>query len=70
MLTLSGYKTYIAAALLAIVALVEGVLGIDIPGVMLDENWIVLLLNALGLSGLRAAFAKATLQGVIKGMGN
>jgi len=56
--TLSGYKTYIVAATLALVGIVEGLLGIDIPGVEVDENWMVILLNAMGLGALRAGVAK------------
>jgi len=56
---LSGYKTYIVAAMLALVGIVEGLLGMDIPGVELDENWMLILLNAFGLGALRAGVAKA-----------
>ena len=56
---LSGYKTYIVAAALAVVGIIEGVLGIDIPGVQVDDNWFLVLLNALGLGALRAGVAKA-----------
>lgn len=56
---LSGYKTYIVAALLAIVGIVEGLLGMDIPGVTVSDDWMLVLLNALGLGALRAGVAKA-----------
>jgi len=56
---LAGYKTYIVAALLALVGIVEGVLGLDIPGVQVDDNWFTILLGALGLGALRAGVAKA-----------
>lgn len=58
MTIITGYKTYIAAALLALVGLAEGLAGLDIPGVTLDENWLMVLLGALGLGGLRAAIGK------------
>lgn len=51
---LAGYRTYFAAVLLALLGLAQAI-GVDVPGVQLDENWLVLLLNALGLGGLRAA---------------
>lgn len=56
---LNGYKTYIVAALLAIVGIVEGVLGMDIPGVEVSDNWFTILLEAAGLGALRAGVAKA-----------
>ena len=56
---LNGYKTYIVAALLAIVGVVEGVLGMDIPGVNVADDWFVILLEAAGLGALRAGVAKA-----------
>ena len=57
--TLSGYKTYIAAAGLAFVGVMEGFMNIDIPGVALDQNWVMVLLASLGLGGLKAAISKA-----------
>lgn len=51
---LQGKKTYlVSAALLAVVAIEKGA-GIDIPGVIVDDNWLFLMLNGLGLSTLRA----------------
>ena len=51
---LQGKKTYlVSAALLAVVAVEKGA-GIDIPGVIVDDNWLFLVLNGLGLSTLRA----------------
>lgn len=51
---LQGKKTYlVSAALLAVVAIEKGA-GIDIPGVIVDDNWLFLVLNGLGLSTLRA----------------
>lgn len=49
----SGWKTYAVALALAAVALAEGVLGMPVPGVTLDDNWLLVLLNALGLATLR-----------------
>lgn len=56
--TLSGSKTYLAAALLAAVAIAEGFFNVDVPGVQLEANWLEALIGALGLSGLRAALSK------------
>jgi hypothetical protein len=51
---LSGYKTYIVAFMLAAIALVEGALGIDIPGAEISQDWVLILMNALGLGALRS----------------
>jgi len=55
---LNGYKTYLTAATLAIVGIVEGVLGIDVPGVELSDNWFATLLVAAGFGATRHAIAK------------
>ena len=52
---LSGYKTYIAAFLLGVSGVVENFLGIDIPGVTVDANWLTMLIAAIGLGSLRSA---------------
>jgi len=52
---LSGYKTYAVAAVLALAVFVEKWLGIDVPGLTVDDDWLVLLLNAAGLSTARAS---------------
>lgn len=51
---LDGYKTYIVAGVMILVAIAEKGLGIDVPGVTLDNNWMLLILNALGLGALRS----------------
>ena len=51
---LSGYKTYIVAAAMAILGVLS-FLGIAIPGVALPDNWMILVLQALGLGALRSA---------------
>lgn len=49
-----GKKMHLLVALpLGLVALFEGVLKIDVPGVTLDENWLMVLLGALGISSGR-----------------
>lgn len=55
----SGWKTYAVALALAAVALAEGVLGMPVPGVTLDDNWLLVLLNALGLATLRHGVTRA-----------
>jgi hypothetical protein len=61
-----GWKTLTAVALMVVVALAEGVLGIDVPGVTVADNWVTLLIEALGLGGLRAAMAKQIIGGLLK----
>lgn len=52
---LTGYKTYIMVAILVAIALAEGLLGIDIPGAEVQNDWLTIVGGALGLAGLRAA---------------
>lgn len=54
---LQGKKTYLVSAALLAVVFVEKVLGVDIPGVVVDDNWLFLVMNGLGLSTLRAGVA-------------
>lgn len=58
MLLLSGYKTYIVAAVLLLAVMVEKGLGFDVPGLTVTDEWLVLVLNSLGLGSLRAALGK------------
>lgn len=37
---LTGYKTYIVSALVVLIGLVEGPMGIDIPGVDTGDSWL------------------------------
>ena len=57
---LSGYRTAIAVALLLGVVAAEKLAGIDVPGVEVGNDWLVYVLNALGLGGLRGAIVAAT----------
>ena len=57
---LKGYRTYIVAASLLLVVFVEKGLGFDIPGVEVGNDWLVLVLNALGLGTLRAGLSGRT----------
>jgi hypothetical protein len=51
---LAGYKTYAVAAILILVVAAEKGLGLDVPGVELQDDWLLVVLNALGLGALRA----------------
>ena len=57
--SIQGKKTYIIAAVVALLGIVQGILGIEIPGVELGDNWIMTVLGALGLGTLRAGVAKS-----------
>jgi hypothetical protein len=52
---LQGYKTYIVAVMVAAIALIEGIGGIDIPGAEVRNDWFTYVLAALGLGALRSA---------------
>jgi hypothetical protein len=56
---IDGYKTYLVmAALLAVVVLEKG-LGLDVPGVTLGEDWMLVVMNAIGLGTLRHGIQKS-----------
>jgi hypothetical protein len=58
LLSLNGYKTYLVmAALLAVVVLEKG-LGLDVPSVTLGEDWMLVVMNAIGLGTLRHGIGK------------
>lgn len=52
---MNGYKTYIVSAMIVLIALVEGILGVDIPGAEMQGDWMNYVMAALGLGALRAA---------------
>lgn len=51
---LEGYKTYVVAVVVALIAIAESA-GIDIPGADMQQDWLQYILGALGLSALRNA---------------
>lgn len=55
---LSGIKTYIVVAIAVSVAVTEGFIGIDIPGVSLDENWLTVIIGGAGLAAIRSAIGR------------
>ena len=56
--TIDGYKTYLVmAALLAVVFREKG-LGLDVPGVALGDDWMLVVMNAIGLGTLRHGVKK------------
>jgi len=59
---LSGKKTHAVAITIIAVVAIEKLLGIDVPGIRVGENWLPMVLNGLGLSTLRSGVAKAARQ--------
>lgn len=55
---LQGKKTYIVAAAFVVAVVAEKGLGIDVPGVTVGDDWLLILMNALGLGTLRAGLPK------------
>ena len=61
LMKLNGYKTYLVmAAFLAVVVLEKG-LGLDVHGVALGEDWMLVVMNAIGLGTLRRGIQKSGL---------
>jgi hypothetical protein len=56
---LDGKKTYIVALALLIVVGLENGLGFDVPGFEAPADWLIIVLNALGLGALRAGVQKS-----------
>lgn len=54
---LDGYKTYIVAIGLVLIVIIEKLIGFDVPGVDLGHDWLLVLMNALGLGTLRAGIS-------------
>lgn len=57
--TIDGYKTYLVMAALLAVVLLEKGLGLDVPGVALGDDWMLTVMNALGLGTLRHGIQKS-----------
>jgi hypothetical protein len=57
--TIDGYKTYLVMAALLAVIVVEKGLGLDVPGVALGDDWILVVMNAIGLGTLRHGIQKS-----------
>jgi|GEM_PF-763824 len=55
---LSGYKMYITAAITVLVGLSEGLVGLDVPGVELQEDWLTAVLGGTGFAALAHKFEK------------
>ncbi len=55
---LKGKKVYLLAIIVVLIVVCEKLLGIDVPGVEVGDNWMDFILAALGLTTVRAAIAK------------
>lgn len=53
-----GSKTYITMAMVAIIAILEGYMGIDVPGAEMQDNWVEYILGAMGVGSIRHAISK------------
>jgi hypothetical protein len=51
--SLEGRKTYLVALTLIVLVVIEKALGVDIPGFDVGDDWLLVILNALGLGALR-----------------
>lgn len=54
---LNGWKTYAVVAVLLLTVAIEKLLGVDVPGIVITDDWGLVVLNALGLGALRSSFA-------------
>jgi len=55
---LNGWKTHIVSGMIVLIAVVEGILGMDIPGAEMQADWMNYVLGAFGLSALRMGWTK------------
>ena len=57
-ITLPGYKMYIVGAMVALLGVLKGVFGIEVPGVTIGDDWFEFILTGMGIGSLRAAIQK------------
>lgn len=53
-----GYKTYFVALTIVMIGVGEGVLGVDIPGVEVGDDWMAYIVGGLGLGSFRSMVQK------------
>ena len=58
---IDGYKTYLVMAALLAVGVREKGFGLDVPGVALGQDWMLVVMNAIGLGALRHGIQKSGL---------
>ena len=54
---LPGYKTYIVVVIMLLIVVAEQVFGVKVPGVNIGDDWLQVVLAALGFGGVRAGIA-------------
>ncbi len=57
-ITLPNYKTYIVAAVVALIGVLKGVFDIDVPGTTVGDDWLQYILTGMGIGSMRAAIQK------------
>ena len=62
--TIDGYKTYLVMAALLLVVLLDTGFGLDVSGVDLGEDWMLVVMNAIGLGASLGAGGLALARGV------
>ena len=55
---IDGNKTYLVAAFIVFVGVVEGMLGVDLPGIAIEGDWLQYIVVGLGLGSIRSAINK------------
>jgi hypothetical protein len=63
--TIHGYKTYLVMAALLLVVLLEKGLGLDVSGVALGDDWMLVVMNAIGLGASLGARELALARGAV-----
>jgi hypothetical protein len=56
---LVGKKTYIVTAITIVLVLLNKFAGIEVPGFPVGEDWLQIIIAALGLGTLRAGVTKS-----------
>lgn len=51
-------KTFMVAVTIIMIGLTEGLLGVDVPGVVVGPDWLGWVLTGLGLGTMREAIRK------------
>ena len=55
---INGSKMYIVSAIAIMAGVSEGLLGLDIPGIEVQENWLEVVLGGSGFGALSHRLAK------------
>lgn len=55
---LQGYKFYVVAAVVVAIGVSEGLLNLDIPGVVVGNDWLGWIIAGMGMGAARSAVAK------------